>query len=190
MKEQLPGELEAQRSSVYRICYCVLRHTQDAEDAAQEALLQVARQERSLRDQERLEAWLHRVALHAALDALRRRRTRARHEGLAPARAARESDSRVEALYSALAGLSDDERRLLVEHFLEKKSFREMAAAEKCSEVAVWKRTNRAKRRLREALFAGGAGAALLIMGSEGFGRSSLPISAGRAILLGAAAAV
>src|SRR5687767_15517837 len=69
--------LKAYQDTVYSVCFQVLRHAQDAEDASQEALLKAVRQMDSIDDSERFSAWLYRVALHAALDL---RRSRGRRE--------------------------------------------------------------------------------------------------------------
>jgi RNA polymerase sigma factor (sigma-70 family) len=175
MNRTLPETLEINRRSVYAVCFKVLRHAQDAEDAAQEALLEAARHAEAVRDPARFPAWLHRVALHTALDAMRRRRIRERHEGRVERQGERSGDERIEALYAALADLPDEDRRILVEHFIQEKTLREMAGPKECSEVAVWKRIERAKRRLREALALTGAGAAIALLPSEGFGATSVP---------------
>jgi RNA polymerase sigma factor (sigma-70 family) len=185
---------ESHRPGIYAVCLKVLRHAQDAEDATQEALLKAARGGPDVRD---VDAWLHRIAFHAALDVLRRRRTRERHEGNAAPSFGRAADGRIEALYSALADLPEDDRRVLVEHFIQEKSLREMARPEGCSEVAVWKRIGRAKDRLRQALALAGAGAAFALLPREGFGAASVPVvaikvavAAAAVLLVGAGVAV
>lgn len=52
----------------------------DAEDLAQEILERVLRNAAALRDNERLGAWIHRVAVNATTDYYRRRARRLRHE--------------------------------------------------------------------------------------------------------------
>src|SRR5260370_9515869 len=55
----------------YRVARGVLRHTADAEDVAQEALLRAYRQFDRLRDRNRFRGWLVRIAFRLALDRLR-----------------------------------------------------------------------------------------------------------------------
>lgn len=58
----------------------------DAEDLLQETLLKAVRQQATLRDQERLGAWLHRIARTTLLDHYRRRRPQEEFvDGPAPA---------------------------------------------------------------------------------------------------------
>ena len=61
----------------FRVAYSVLRHREDAEDVAQEALAKAFRSAGSLRDRDRFEAWLVRIAWRRALD---RRRGEARRD--------------------------------------------------------------------------------------------------------------
>ncbi len=58
---------------VYRVCYSVLRHAEDSEDAAQETFMRVLRNLRKLPEVRDQRAWLARIAWRVALD--RRRST-------------------------------------------------------------------------------------------------------------------
>src|SRR5215472_13284605 len=66
----------------FRVARGVLRDTADAEDVAQEALLQAFRHFRHLRDRSRFRAWLVRIAFRLALDQARSSRRRERRETL------------------------------------------------------------------------------------------------------------
>ena len=65
---------------VYRTCWRLLGNDHDAEDAAQAAFLVLARKAGSLRQEGRLNGWLHRVARLTALEAVRKRAARERHQ--------------------------------------------------------------------------------------------------------------
>jgi RNA polymerase sigma factor (sigma-70 family) len=65
---------------VYRACLRVLGNASDAEDATQAAFLVLARKAGSLRQEGRLNGWLHRVARQVALQALRARADRERRQ--------------------------------------------------------------------------------------------------------------
>lgn len=146
--------LERHQDAVYTLCYQVLRHPQDAEDACQEVLLEVSRQVDSVDGPEKFPAWLYRTAFHTALDVKRKRgRQRVRDAGAtrgsgAPA----EPPEASEALHRGLAGLDDSSRTLVVEHYFARRPLRELAAERGCSEVAVWKRIQSAKERLKKSL--------------------------------------
>ena len=58
---------------VYAQAYAVLRHRQEAEDAAQESFTKAFRALAELRDTETFPSWICSVARHRALDALRKR---------------------------------------------------------------------------------------------------------------------
>lgn len=147
-----------ERERVYALCWRVLRHRQDAEDAAQDALLKIARAGASI-EPARYPAWVYRVALNAAVD-LARRRKRPDVPGApsAPVDAA--------AVHEAVAELPDAERAAVVEHYFHRRTLREIAEAEGVTEQAIWKRVERAKERLRGAL-ALAAGAALPFLDAD-----------------------
>ena len=64
----------------FRVAFSVLRHRQDAEDVAQEALAQAWSRFHTLRDRERFRSWLARIAWRRALDRRRAERRRETHE--------------------------------------------------------------------------------------------------------------
>ncbi len=80
----LEGEFEARLTEsatlAFRVAYGVLRHTQDAEDVAQEAFVRAYRRFAQLRDRERFRAWIVRITWRLALDRRRGDRRRAVRE--------------------------------------------------------------------------------------------------------------
>src|SRR2546425_11061374 len=74
---ELADRLEASAPLAFRVAYAVLRHREDAEDVAQEALAKAFQSFRALRDRDRFEAWLVRITWRRALD---RRRAETRSE--------------------------------------------------------------------------------------------------------------
>lgn len=104
--------VEAHQSRVYSIAYRILGDSGIAEEVAQDVFLELHRNLDRLESAEHVVAWLRRVAVHRATDALRRRAGRAefaaqefREEGwLAAANPSNESplSARVEQLVATL----------------------------------------------------------------------------------------
>ena len=68
--------LREHAGQVHAICNRLCRDRQDAEDAAQEALLSVARGLAGFDGRSRLSSWIYRVTTNACMDELRRKRRR------------------------------------------------------------------------------------------------------------------
>lgn len=120
--------------TVYRLSFAILGDDAEARDAAQETFIAAWRQIRGVRDPERFDAWLQRVAVNAARmthRAGRRRRVReiaSSRIGGMPERAAAspaEVDSRT--LDSAMRRLPVEQRSILVLHHLEGRTVAELA---------------------------------------------------------------
>jgi RNA polymerase sigma-70 factor (ECF subfamily) len=106
---------------LYGIARAILRDTELAEDATQEALVRAWRDLPSLRDVERFDAWLYRLIVRACADVGRhRRRWRAeiRVVGTEPAEPDRASElADRDQLERGLRRLSDVHRTILALHF-------------------------------------------------------------------------
>lgn len=63
---------------VFRVVYSVLRNQSDAEDVTQDIWTNLPKKLRHWRAEAKLTSWLHRVAINAAKDALRRASTQSR----------------------------------------------------------------------------------------------------------------
>jgi len=153
-KPALARLLERHQDAVYALCHQVLRHPQDAEDACQEVLLEVSRQVDAIDEPDRFAGWLYRTALHTALDFKRKRGRQQVRERAAqrPGETTAEAADASDALHRGLAGLDDTSRQLVVEHYFARRPLRELAAERGCSEVAVWKRIQNARERLKKSL--------------------------------------
>ena len=151
--------LRTHQATVYTICFQVLRRAHDAEDAAQEALLEIARGIGTLREPRALKRWICRLALHTALDHRRRRDRRIRHEEARAAMNRPTPDPVIDAVHDALSILDDRDRCLLVERYFERATLEEIAARDGVSAAAVSKRVEHAKEKLKGRLGAAGLAA-------------------------------
>ena len=112
----------------------ILRDSELARDAVQEATLRAWRSMRGLRDPSRFDAWLHRLTVNACLDIARRRRSRVIEIELTPLHDApvQDASSQVtDAIYveRMLAVLDPGQRAVVVLHYYLDLSLPETAAA-------------------------------------------------------------
>ena len=159
LARELEGRLAECGTLAFRVAYGVLRHREDAEDVAQEALTKAYRRLGTLRERERLRGWLVRIAWRMALDRRRSARRRERRE-LAAAEPERVADAEElaaarefrERLWRAIDGLPDELRIVIVLAGIEGHDTREMAGLLEVPEGTVKSRLHRARKRLAEVL--------------------------------------
>ena len=63
--------------TIRSVCHRIVLNDADADDAAQQALIAVARSIRDFNEQSKVSTWIYRIAVNAALDEIRRTRRRA-----------------------------------------------------------------------------------------------------------------
>ncbi len=157
----------AHSRSVYRICHRIVGDAAAAEDAVQETFLRAFRFLARFDDRAEFSTWLHRIAVNAAIDELRKRRRHrlevppaAEAPGLEEVLASAEPAPDRRALSSelgratatALAGLTPVERAAFVLRHYEGRSIAEISAALGKRENATKQSIFRAVRKLRAAL--------------------------------------
>ncbi len=72
------------RNRVYHTALNILQDEAEAEDAAQETFIQVFESIRQFKQESSLSTWIYRIALHKALDRIRRRKARQRLQRILP----------------------------------------------------------------------------------------------------------
>jgi|GEM_PF-4038308 len=161
-----PGEgtllalLRGNQDRIYNICFQVLRHPQDAEDAAQEVLLELTEGCSRIQEVRAFRSWLYRVSLHTAMNHKKARFARAELARRSAAMTIREDRSKPDEdgseVVEAIARLDDESRCLILEHYFEKTTLEDLARREGLSVAGIWKRIERAKGMLRRALIGAG----------------------------------
>ncbi len=63
--------------TIRSVCHRIVLNDADADDAAQQALIAVARSIRDFNEQSKVSTWIYRIAVNAALDEIRRTHRRA-----------------------------------------------------------------------------------------------------------------
>ncbi|HEX2754428.1 MAG TPA: RNA polymerase sigma factor [Candidatus Limnocylindrales bacterium] len=156
--------VNARMDAVYRLTSAILGNEADARDAAQETFVAAWRQLARLREPEKFEAWLQRIAINAARQTMRarsRRRIREIPSSTVVALAERvaggpRDDAAI--LDAALATMPIDQRAILVLHHLEGRSITELAAILDIPEGTAKSRLFAARRALAAAITASEAG--------------------------------
>ena len=142
-------------SLVFSAALRQVRSPQLAEEVAQSAFTDLARQAGRLAPDTILQAWLYKVACRTAIDVVRREGRRQLREQVAyetsAMNATAEDWSHIEPLLDeAMQALDDTDRAAVLLRYFEKKSLREVGESIGTNEDAARKRVSRAVERLRE----------------------------------------
>lgn len=161
--EVLHREFEARLADsstlAFRVALSVLRHRQDAEDVAQDALARAFLKMRQLRDRERFRAWLVRLTWRLALDRRRGDRRRAVREErtITSPRGSTSEDEliakdRAERLWRAIDALPEKLRLVVVLASIDEHHIDDVAALVKAPVGTVKSRLFQARKKLKELL--------------------------------------
>jgi RNA polymerase sigma-70 factor (ECF subfamily) len=145
---------------VYGICYRYFGHHADAQDAAQDAFLSVARRAASFNRDSKLSTWLYRVTVNACNDLARKRARRPQTPvedvaAVAPPAADHDAVAATETaaeVQRALLRLDELSRALLVLVGIEGLTYAEAAAATDLPVGTVKSRVHRARAELADLL--------------------------------------
>jgi RNA polymerase sigma-70 factor (ECF subfamily) len=135
----------------------ILRDSELARDAVQEAMVKAWRDLPGLRDPDRFDAWLHRLTVNACLDVARRRRRRSIEVELTPLAMPSVGDSTAdvaerELVDSALRQLTPEGRAVVVLHFYLGMPLPDVAVALRIPLGTVKSRLHRSLRAMRVTL--------------------------------------
>ena len=163
MAEDLGHEFEVRLAEssrlAFRVAYGVVRHREDAEDVAQEALTKAYRNLRMLRQPARFRAWLVRITWRLAIDHQRRAKRRGTRESVSLTVSPPQdgtnvlaSRERSERLWEAIDALPEKLRIVTVLAGIEEHNLREVGVLLDLPEGTVKSRLFLARQRLRELL--------------------------------------
>ena len=158
---------------VLQTCLRILKDPSDAEDAAQESFIKLARSGQQITSH--LAAWLHRCARNTALNLLQSRRAREAREqkidydhGVLPAgQLSEESEART-AIDACVNDLPAAHREVVIEYFWLGRTQQDIASQLGISQVAVKKRLDSSLEKLRAICTRRGIAASGLLIGMLG----------------------
>jgi RNA polymerase sigma factor (sigma-70 family) len=139
---------------VYAACSRILRNDADAQDAAQECFLSLAQTNDEIRSS--LGGWLHTVATRRALNLLKQNKRRREREQRYTECAATQTESTWDDIQDfvdeAIAALPEEQRVVIIAHFLEHQTGEAVAQAHGISRRAVTYRIQKGVEAIRESL--------------------------------------
>jgi RNA polymerase sigma-70 factor, ECF subfamily len=160
--------VEATQRDVYTLCLRILRDPDDAAEATQDAYLKAWRGLSSFRGDALFTTWLYRVAANAAISRQRSRKRRREHErggdevltqiaasGSLETEAVARLDVRL--LEKCVDRLPDHYRSVVILRDVYGLTLEEIASQMKISQTAAKVRLHRARKKLREMMFAEGS---------------------------------
>lgn len=149
------GLVKAYSGRVFAICLGMLGNIHDAEDIAQQALLNGLANIKQVRRGEQFGAWICQIAKNLCIDLVRKKKRR--QSSLTERTAADKSNPReYPELKKALTRLSEEYRLALMLYYFDGRSTRAVAEVLMITEAAAQARLSRARKQLRKLLEAEG----------------------------------
>lgn len=145
----------ALRTNMMRVALSILRHTADAEDAVSSAMLSAQAGADSLRDPDKLNAWLMRILVRCCYDTLRKRKRETPTQDMSLYDAPAFTDTQG-SVWESIKELSPSYQRTMVLYYYEGFNAREIAhiLSEPLGTVLV--RLSRGRAKLKDILLAEG----------------------------------
>jgi RNA polymerase sigma-70 factor (ECF subfamily) len=142
------------RERVWRICYRLLGHADDAQDAAQEVFVRLFTQRDKFHGRSKYSTWVHGIAVRTCLMFRRGQGRRRRHEAAAakselPAGETHEPGLALD-LREMLDKLDEEDRALVILKYCENYSYEELAEMFGLSAAACKMRVSRAKEKIQQ----------------------------------------
>lgn len=146
-------DLEEQYDKIYRYCYFKLKHRQMAEDMTQETFLRFL-ESRSYCDRGKKIRYLYTIARNLCMDAYRGKTTEPLPEEEPDQTGERQEEEVLNRIVmrSALAQLEEEEQELLLLRYVQELSVSDICGILETSRFSVYRRTQKALKRLRDLL--------------------------------------
>lgn len=159
--------VEQHYARIYNIALGIMGNSHDAEDAAQNVLIKIYRAVGDFKFQSKFSTWIYRITANVCMDELRKRKRTAAisSDSLTDDALGADYDTpeahalsreSVSDLRSAINGLKDEHKRVIVLRDINGFSYEEIADITKCSVGTVKSRINRARAALKNTLTASG----------------------------------
>lgn len=156
-EEELEQAIDLFGAPLFRYCHTIVCDYYEAQDITQNVFIKAYQKRHTFKDKEgaSLSAWLYKIAYRTCIDHLRRKKITlvADHEKIREERASsgREEGFSEEILF-ALQRLTPKERAVIFGRAIEEMEYRELAVICDCSEAALRKRYERARKKLAALL--------------------------------------
>lgn len=154
-REQFISYIEGAQKALRRFLVALCcGDSQLADDIAQESLIKAYLSCDDMRDPDRFNSWIYRIAYNTFLDFKRREKVSVGYDEVREMRSSDSSDAsfRYQELYSALNRLSPKERTSVLLFYMEGYSIKEISEMEETSQDAVKQHLSRGRVHLREIL--------------------------------------
>ncbi len=155
-EEALEQAVDLFAAPLFRYCHTMVCDYYEAQDITQNVFIKAYQNRHTFAKGTSLSAWLYKIAYPSCIDHLRKKKFAFitdnkkifREETMVASR----EDGLSEEMLAALGCLTPKERAVLYGRVIEERDYRELAAICNCSEAALRKRYERAKRKLANAI--------------------------------------
>lgn len=163
--------VDTYKNMVYKTCFNLLHHNQDAEDIAQDVFIEVYESISQFRNQSKLSTWLYRISINKSLNHLRKNKWKSRINSLEHFFSGEKNNSlevedmsannsphsidykeRSKILQSAISALSENQKVAFTLHKFDELSYQEIAEVMNLSLSSVESLIHRAKLSLQKKL--------------------------------------
>ena len=148
-KDEFSRRARDATQSLYRVACAYLASPPDRDDAVQEALLRAWEKRNTLREERYFRTWLTRILINSCKETLRRQKRETPAADFPEAAAPQGADP---ALWESLRALDEKYRIIVVLHYRDGYSVREIASILRVPESTVKTRLSRARQQLKSIL--------------------------------------